>query len=307
MTTNKSDAFHLPSGAAKTVIVTGGAGGIGAQTIRAYASHGCNVVIADLPHAQDAANSLISSLSDPKRALYRPTNIVNWEDMKSLFRETKAKFGQVDTVIANAGLMESKGFFDFEEDERGELKEEGEAGRIVDVNLKGSMNTLRLAMHSMASNALDADGARGSIVLIASTSGYFGGTGVVSYISSKHGVVGLARASQRVANQHSVRVNVVAPFFTPTHITGGYSEQWKARGLPANTVEDVAAAIVATSTDPARKGHSMMVAGSLIKEIETARTTLTKEWLGEEIADVMAKGGKFFEDMGGYTLPKARS
>lgn len=178
----------------------------------------------------------------------------------------------------------------------------------------------------MSSNALDADGARGSIVLIASTSGYFGGTGVVSYISSKHGVVGLARASQRVANQHSVRVNVVAPFFTPTHITGGYSEQWKARGLPANTVEDVAAAIVATSTDPTRKGHSMMVslvhagrcwtviadlsvqvAGSLVREIETARTALTKEWLGEEIADVMAKGGKFFEDMGGYTLPKARS
>ncbi|KAF1842985.1 NAD(P)-binding protein [Cucurbitaria berberidis CBS 394.84] len=291
MADNNSGPFHLPNGNPKTVIVTGGAGGIGAETIRSYYSHGCNVVIADLPLAKDAANKIMSSLADPKRALYHPTNIVDWEDMKGLFRETKAKFGQVDIVIANAGLMESKGFFDFDEDEHGELKEPSEAWRVVDVNLKGSMN----------------NGARGSVVLIASTSGYFGGTGVVSYISSKHGVVGLARASQNVANKLGVRVNVVAPFFTPTYITTGYSEKWKERGLPANTVEDVANAIVSTSTDPERKGHSMMVAGSLLKEVETARTALTKEWLGEEIADVMAKGGKFFEDMGGYTLPKARS
>lgn len=95
--------------------------------------------------------------------------------------------------------------------------------------------------------------------MIASTSGYFGGTGVVAYISSKHGIVGLARASQPKANELGVRVNVVAPFFTPTYITNGYSDKWKERGLPANTVEGVADAIVATSTDPTHKGHSVMV------------------------------------------------
>jgi NAD(P)-dependent dehydrogenase (short-subunit alcohol dehydrogenase family) len=177
----------------------------------------------------------------------------------------------------------------------------------------------------MSLNLTDSDGARGSIVLIASTSGYFGGTGVVSYISSKHGVVGLARASQRKANDLGVRVNVVAPFFTPTYITAGYSEAWEDRGLPANTVEDVAKVVVETSMAPERKGHSVMVynqadswlastclqstqvAGSLVREIETARTALTSQWLGEDIADIMARGGKFFDDIGGYTLPKARS
>ncbi|KAJ4993737.1 short chain dehydrogenase [Stagonosporopsis vannaccii] len=299
-------AFHLPSGRPKTVIVTGGAGGIGAQTIRAFHAHGCNVVIADLPFAQGAAEALIASLSDPCRALFCETDITRWDMMRNLFRASKEKFGQVDIVIANAGLMESKGFFDFEEDENGELLEPTEAYKIVDVNLKGSMNTLRLAMHTMQSNAPDSDGARGSVILVASTSGYFGGTGVVSYISSKHGVVGLARASQRKANELGVRVNVIAPFFTPTYITAGYSGKWKERGLPENTVEGVADAVVAASTDPSRKGHSVMVAGSFVKEIETARTALTKQWLGEDIADVMARGGKFFDDMGGYTLPKAR-
>ncbi|OSS53617.1 hypothetical protein B5807_01271 [Epicoccum nigrum] len=299
--------FILPSDRPKTVIVTGGAGGIGGQTIRAFHAHGCNVVIADLPFARSAAESLVASLEGSDRVIFHETDITDWQAVRSLFRATREKFGQIDIVIANAGLMESKGFFEFEEDDNGELQEPAEAYKIIDVNLKGTMNTLRLAMHAMQSNPLDADGARGSITLIASTSGYFGGTGVVSYISSKHAVVGLARASQRKANELGVRVNVVAPFFTPTYITTGYSKQWNERGLPANTVEGVADAIVAASTNPVRKGHSMLVAGSYVREIEMARAALTKEWLGQDIADVMARGTKFFDDMGGYTLPKARS
>jgi NAD(P)-dependent dehydrogenase (short-subunit alcohol dehydrogenase family) len=136
-----SNAFKLPNEYPKTVIVTGGAGGIGAQTIRSYHSAGCNVVIADLSFAKNAAETLILSLSEPKRAMYHPTDIVNWGDVRALFRETKKRFGQVDIVIANAGLMESKEFFDFEEDEGGELKEPTEAYKIIDVNLKGTMNS----------------------------------------------------------------------------------------------------------------------------------------------------------------------
>jgi NAD(P)-dependent dehydrogenase (short-subunit alcohol dehydrogenase family) len=134
-------AFFLPSGRPKTVIVTGGAGDIGAQTIRSFHAQGCNVVIADLPFAKNVAETLIASLPDPDRALYYPTNITDWEAMQRLFRATKERFGQVDIVIANAGLMESKGFFDFEEDENGELKEPTEAYKIIDINLKGTMNS----------------------------------------------------------------------------------------------------------------------------------------------------------------------
>lgn len=130
----------------KTVIVTGGAGGIGAQTVRTFHNHGCNVVVADLPFARQAAESLISSLSDQSRAVYHPTDITIWNDMQSLFKEANRRFGQVDIVIANAGLMESKGFFDFEgeEDENDELKESTEMSKVIDVNLKGTMNSEQL-------------------------------------------------------------------------------------------------------------------------------------------------------------------
>ena len=136
-----ASSFRLPTGNSKTVIVTGGAGGIGAQTVRAFHEKGCNVVIADLPFSEDAANQLISSLSDPTRALYCPTNIVDWDNMRTLFRETRRKFGQVDIVIANAGMMESKGFYDFEEDEGGELLETRDSQRVLDVNLRGTLNS----------------------------------------------------------------------------------------------------------------------------------------------------------------------
>lgn len=48
------------------------------------------------------------------------------------------------------------------------------------------------------------------------------------------------------------------------------------------------------------------VAGKMAREIETARSALTKQWLGDDFANVMAEGGKFFDDMGGYPLPKPR-
>lgn len=296
----------LRSLSSKTVIVTGGANGIGAQAIRTFHENGANIVIADLPATRSAAEDLISSLSDSSRALYVPTDISNWDNMKLLYQQSIDRFGGVDIVIANAGAMESKEFYDFERDENGELKEPVEAHRIVDINLKGAMNTLKLAMYHMRSNGKSKDGSRGSIVLIASTSGYFGGTSIVSYIASKHGIIGLLRSSQRVANHLGVRVNAVAPFFTPTHITGSYSQKWMERGLPANSVEDVALAIVRTSIDSEMKGHCCLVAGKKTREIEDARARLVPQWIGADMAQLMTEGGRLFDELGGYPLPKPR-
>lgn len=145
--------FHLSNGRPKSVIVTGGAGGIGAQTVRAFHEKGCNVVIADLPFSKDAATQLISSLPDPDRALYCPTNIADWDNMRTLFREAKNRFGQIDIVVANAGMMESKNFFDFEEDAEGELVESRDSQRVLDVNLKGTLNSKFTMLHARVASA----------------------------------------------------------------------------------------------------------------------------------------------------------
>lgn len=118
---------------------------------------------------------------------------------------------------------------------------------------------LRLALHHMKYQQDKFAGGSGSIILIASTSGYIGGTGVAGYVASKHGVVGLLRASQLAAQKMGVRVNAIAPFITPTSITVRFAEKWKKAGMEANTPEHVAAVIAQTSLDTSRNGHSILV------------------------------------------------
>jgi len=91
--TNMSFTSILPNGKPKSAIATGSAHGIGAQTIRSYHSAGCNFVIADLPSTKDTAETMISSLSDPKRVMYHPTDTTSWNDVRAPFSETKNRFG----------------------------------------------------------------------------------------------------------------------------------------------------------------------------------------------------------------------
>lgn len=126
----------------KTVIITGGARGIGAATSRLYNAHGAQVVIADLASAHDAANELIHSCHHPSRVVFIAVDIANWDEMTALFRKTTERFGRVDIVVANAGIMERKDTFALDEvDEHGELMESKEASRVIDINLKGTLNS----------------------------------------------------------------------------------------------------------------------------------------------------------------------
>jgi NAD(P)-dependent dehydrogenase (short-subunit alcohol dehydrogenase family) len=133
---------HFDELKGKTVIVTGAAGGIGAATARLYHSHGANVVLADLERMRSSAEAVIASLSEAPRATFIPVNIADWGEMTKLFRLTKKKFGSVDIVVANAGIMESSSVLESQEvDEIGDLKEPTDAYRVIDTNLKGTLNS----------------------------------------------------------------------------------------------------------------------------------------------------------------------
>lgn len=126
----------------KTVIVTGAAGGIGAATARIYHSHGANVVLTDLERMRTSAEAIVTSLDEPARATFIPVNILDWAQMTYLFRSTKEKFGRIDVVVANAGVMESSQVLESRDvDENGDLKEPTEAYKVIDINLKGTLNS----------------------------------------------------------------------------------------------------------------------------------------------------------------------
>ncbi|KIX92536.1 uncharacterized protein Z520_11712 [Fonsecaea multimorphosa CBS 102226] len=164
--------------------------------------------------------------------------------MKSAFEMTVVEFGAINVVVTCAGIMETKAFFDVPatDSQTDEPPEEPlETLRVVDVNLKGTIIALKLAFNFMRSNAPDpSTGSRGSIVFITSLSGYFGGTSVVGYVASKHGVVGLLRSAQKTAEVLGLPLNAIAPILTPIHITQSYTEKWMQRGLPYCTAWNVA-------------------------------------------------------------------
>jgi NAD(P)-dependent dehydrogenase (short-subunit alcohol dehydrogenase family) len=136
------DPRLLKQAAAKTVIITGGANGIGAATARLYNSHGANVVIADLSSSRRAGDALISSFPNPTSAIFIPVNILDWAQMTNLFKETVRHFGRIDIVVANAGIMETSPVLDENAvDENGNLLESKEAFKVIDINLKGTLNS----------------------------------------------------------------------------------------------------------------------------------------------------------------------
>ncbi|CVK94225.1 related to NADPH-dependent beta-ketoacyl reductase (rhlG) [Fusarium mangiferae] len=292
--------------AGKTVIITGGANGIGAETVRFFNSYGANTVIADLERTRIEAESVIRSLQYPTSALFISVNILLWDEMKTLFSQSIRHFGKIDIVVANAGIMESQSLFDVENgDEQGELHESTEGFRVIDVNLKGTINTLRLALHYMRHNQpISPKGQRGSVILVTSTSGYFGTTGVGAYITSKHGLTGLLRASQQVARGLGIGVNAVAPFFTPTLTFKELVEKWKDSGLKSNTPEDVAQ-VIALASARDETGKCYMVVGGNSVEVEDGRNALLDQWLGPEIIELLQSASTLFE-ADGYPLPKRR-
>ncbi|RAL14478.1 SDR family NAD(P)-dependent oxidoreductase, partial [Aspergillus homomorphus CBS 101889] len=290
--------------AGRTVIVTGAANGIGAVVASRFNDHGAKVVVSDLASFEETAETLIKAFSRPEQAVSVAADVIDWQQMKMLFHRTVQRFGEVDIVIANAGVMESRPIMDLDDlDENGNLKESIEGFRVIDINLKGTLNALRLAMHHMKNKSKPS----GSLVLLASTSGYFGGTGVAAYVASKHGIVGLLRATQNTAQQYGIRVNAVAPSFTTTRLTAGSAQRWHEAGLESKTPQRVAEFIEQVALDPTRAGSCVLVAGKYLREMEMefTRTRMLAPWLGEDVARFMASAMQFFQDIGGYVLPKS--
>ncbi|KAJ4132401.1 hypothetical protein NW754_015217 [Fusarium falciforme] len=290
--------------AGQTAVITGSARGIGASTAALFNSHGANTVVVDLPSSRAAVEALVSSFPHPGKALFVPADVTVWQDLVSVFKTASQRFGRVDVLIANAGVMESAPVMDIEVDVNGDPIESAEALKVLDVNLKGTLNILRLGLHYLSKNPLSPVGLRGSIVCITSTSGYFGSTGNAAYISSKHGVVGLVRASLARAASLDIKLNAVAPA-TPQHTSPGVSASASPRlGSRPTPPEAVAVAIASLAADTATHGISCLVWGKYKRELELTQRETMKDWLGSDLVESFTAFGRLLESIGGFPLPQ---
>jgi NAD(P)-dependent dehydrogenase (short-subunit alcohol dehydrogenase family) len=192
-----------------SVIVSGGAGGLGEATVRRFAAAGVATVIADL--ADERGQALATELGAHVR--YVRTDITD-ELQTGAAIEAARELGELRVAVAAHGAGAAVGRVVGRD---GAPLELDGFRRTIDSYLTGTFNLLRMAAAAMAGHAADDSGLRGVVVNTASIAAYEGQVGQAPYAAAKAGVVGLTLAAARDLAPVGVRIVSIAPgtFFTP--------------------------------------------------------------------------------------------
>ncbi|HYO38367.1 MAG TPA: SDR family NAD(P)-dependent oxidoreductase [Nocardioidaceae bacterium] len=201
-------------------IVTGGASGLGAATVKALADKGALVFALDLQAGIDRA---LATEGESDRVTYVATDVTEPDEVRSALAAVTEAEAPLRTVVNCAGIGPSarilgkKGLHDLEL-----------YARVVSVNLVGSFNVLALAAEVIAQTEPDEHGQRGVVVNTASVAAYDGQIGQAAYSSSKGGIVGLTLPAARDLAQYGIRVCTIAPGIVETPMLATISEEFRA-------------------------------------------------------------------------------
>jgi len=195
----------------KVVIVTGGADGLGRACIRELGAQGARVAIGDVDEVRGAAAA--AELGEVGR--FVRCDVAAAADVARLVEETVRVFGRIDGLLSNAGI-EGNGSV--------ETCDEETWDRVLAVNLKGMFLSAKFVVPHMRV----AGG--GSILNMASVSGFWGEPNTVAYNAAKGGVIGLTRAMAMDHGRDGIRVNCLCPGY---HATGMPARFFAAQPDPA--------------------------------------------------------------------------
>ncbi|GAA3921679.1 glucose 1-dehydrogenase [Microbacterium invictum] len=241
-------AFSLTG---KTVLVTGGARGLGAAYVRALHAEGAAVMIADLLEAEGAA--LAAELGE--RARFTPLDVTDEEGWDAAIADTVAAFGALDVLVNNAGIVNAAPI---------EHLSTAKWDTVIAVNLTGTFFGCRAVVPVMKA----AGG--GSIINISSVEGIRGSRGLHGYTAAKFGVRGLTKSMAVELGASGIRVNSVHPGLILTDMTTRIDPAHLdiPLGRPG-TPEDVTGTIVFLASDASRftTGAEFVVDGGMITGI----------------------------------------
>lgn len=190
----------------KTALVTGGGSGLGAATARSLAEKGARVAILDVNQA--AADSIAKEI----KGISVQCDIRMEEQVSDALDRIEEKFGAPQIVVNSAGIGSAHRIL-----ARSGVHPLEQFKRVVDVNLIGSFNILRLSAERMAKLDVQESGERGVILMTASVAAYEGQIGQAAYAASKGGIVSLTLPAARELSSFGIRVLTLAPglFKTP--------------------------------------------------------------------------------------------
>ncbi|MFH0957618.1 MAG: SDR family NAD(P)-dependent oxidoreductase [Pseudomonadota bacterium] len=211
--------------AGSVAVITGGASGLGEACAGELLNNGANVAILDLDETRHE-NALPGFLD---RTIFFKTDVSDEKSVQNALNATMASFGAIHIVINCAGVGTPAKILG----KNGPMSMDG-FNKVVQINLIGTVNMIRLAAAKMVENPGNEDGEKGVIINTASIAAFEGQVGQAAYAASKAAVVGLTLPVAREFADYGIRVVTIAPglFDTPM-----------ARSLPEKVRETLAAAV----------------------------------------------------------------
>ncbi len=241
------------------VLVTGGASGLGEATVRALLRTGAHAVVVDLPGSPGAT---LAAEMGP-RVLFAAADVCDPDQLAAAV-DLAAGRGPLRVAVSCAGVATPGRIVG----RRGVLPL-ADFARVVEINLVGTFNLLRLAADAMGQNA-PLDGDRGLVVMTASVAAFDGQVGQAAYAASKGGVAALTLPAARDLADRAIRVMTIAPGVMETPMMAGLPEETRTSlealvphptrlGRPAEFAQLVEALVV----NPLLNGEVVRLDGAL--------------------------------------------
>jgi len=205
----------------KTVIVTGGATGIGQAFAMGCAAQGANVVVADMNSTEETVEG-IKQLGG--RAIGIQVDVSNQESLTAMADAALKAYGRIDGLINNAAYFREVKLTPFEDIDPDVWE------RIFQVNVRGVWQCCKAVMPAMRSQN------SGSILNISSVVAVAGQPGYLHYVATKGAVLAMTKGLAKECGSAGVRVNVIAPGFVITDATKDRPIEWQQSFLKARAI-----------------------------------------------------------------------
>jgi 2-hydroxycyclohexanecarboxyl-CoA dehydrogenase len=192
----------------RTVVLTGGGGGIGAALCRGFATEGANVAVLDRAKGQADAVA-VALTADGYRALAVAADITDRSSIDAALEQVAAEFGPTDVLVNNAGWDLFVPFLETTPDDW---------ARLIDINLVGALNMHHAVLPGMVERG------SGRIVNIASDAARVGSSGESVYAACKAGIVAFSKTLAREHSRHGITFNVVCPGPTDTALLASVTD-----------------------------------------------------------------------------------
>lgn len=207
-----------------TFVITGGASGLGAATAKHLVTQGASVVLLDINEAAVIAQAQLLG----QHALGLACDICDAGQVQQALDTAVERFGALHGLINCAGIVGGQRILG-----RKGPHDLADFSRVLNINVVGSFNMLRLATQMMVNNEPNAEGERGVVINTASVAAYDGQLGQAAYAASKGAIVSLTLPAARELASYGIRVMTIAPGVFETPMMAGMTEEIRA-GLCAD-------------------------------------------------------------------------